>query len=53
MKRYIKYRGKKLNLFKKNWNDSGVVDKEENKIRDFGDDLSEDVSVIEDGMLVD
>ena len=51
--RYIKYRGKKLNLITKNWHDYRAVDKDGNTILDFVDELSHDVSVDEDGMFVD
>lgn len=50
---YIRYKGKKLKIVMRNWHDYNAIDSKGNVVLDFIDEMSNDVSIDEDGMLVE
>ena len=52
LKRYISYKGKKLEVVIRHWNEFNALDENGNIVLDFVDNIGKDVSTDEDRMFV-
>ena len=53
LKRYISYKGKKLELIIRQWDQYNAIDEDGNVVLDFVNNNNKDVSTDEDHMFVD